>query len=315
MRVCEIRYPLDGAKGDGRLKPGFYMEDGLKRQIDHVLNDFKDDWDYTIIISGSGRVRTGKSMIGMQIAAYWSDRMGVPFTTKNFVFNGADLIEKGHELGTKNPGSALLYDEAGADLESRKVMTGGTKAVLDYFRECGQYNLLNILIIPDFFDLPKGIACVRSDLLINVKVFVDDQTQKLTRGYFDVYDRDQKRKLYILGKKLSDYDIAPHSFNGRFLRFYPVDEEEYRRLKKDALLNRSAGSRGDRAGLVRDAGFYIIHRYLPNVDKIAEELYLVLGFSVSYSSVAVGVNRIRELIDKRAKRETATAEEDEHEEV
>jgi hypothetical protein len=315
MRVCEARYPLTGADNDKRLKAGFYLEDGLKKQIDHVLNDFKDDWDYTIIISGSGRVRTGKSMIGMQIAAYWSDRMGVPFSTTNFVFNGADLIEKGHELGTKHPGSALIYDEAGADLESRKVMTGGTRAVLDYFRECGQYNLLNILIIPDFFDLPKGIACVRSDLLINVKVFVDDQTNKLTRGYFDLYDRAQKRKLYIFGKKLSDYEASEHSINGRFLKFYPIDEEEYRRLKKQALLNRSAGSRSDRAGLVRDGAFYIIHKYLPNVDKIAEELYLTLGFSVSNSSVSVGVNRIRDLIDKRIKREQSLDGDDEDVEV
>jgi hypothetical protein len=81
-----------------------------------------------------------------------------------------------------------------------------TQAVRDYLRECGQYNMLNILVLPEFFDLPKGIALSRSIAMINV-YWLPDKDGNFQRGFFKFYNKPDKKKLYLLGKKDLDYSI------------------------------------------------------------------------------------------------------------
>ena len=69
-RVCIDKYPK---KFSHNIKPGFYMEENLKSQIDILLKNIKHDWDFTILITGSGEVRVGKSVLAMQIASRASD--------------------------------------------------------------------------------------------------------------------------------------------------------------------------------------------------------------------------------------------------
>ena len=187
---------------------------------------------------------THNSVLAMQIAAYWTQqikelyKIKVPFNlNENFVFNGIDLVKKGNKLGVSHPYSALIFDEAGADLEGVKSMKSSTKAVKDFFRECGQYNLLNILVIPEFFDLPKGIALSRSSCMINV-YWIGDSEGIMNRGYFKFYSRPNKKYLYLKGKKDLNYNAGKYDFYGSFSNFYTVDEKEYRKLKREALRTR-----------------------------------------------------------------------------
>ena len=53
--VCEEWFPLK--KGDKRKSAGFFMDDYLKKQIDVLLKNVVKDWDFNIIISGSGEMR------------------------------------------------------------------------------------------------------------------------------------------------------------------------------------------------------------------------------------------------------------------
>jgi len=174
----------------------------------------------------------------------------------NFIFDGRKLIEKGNFLGQKYPHSPLIFDEAGADLEGRKAMQSITQDVLDFYRECGQYNLFNILVLPEFFDLTKGLATGRSILLIDVDYNVGEDLI-FERGFYKVYSGENKKLLYLKGKKELNYKAHYYNFRGRFYEFYPLDEKEYRRLKQEALSKRESRKR-NKFQLQRDASWFIL---------------------------------------------------------
>jgi hypothetical protein len=239
VRVCE-----DTHINPKSNKAGFYMDDVLKSIIDDWLKNITNDWDFCLIISGGGMVRVGKSVLAMQIAYYWVHELkrlyniDVPFTIKdNIIFNGEKLIETGNKLGEKYHYSPIVFDEAGADLESMKVLRRTTQNVKDFLRECGQYNFLTILVIPEFFDLPNGIATNRSEALLNVKYYPDKLGLR-ERGFFDAYSKETKKKLYLYGKKEKNYHAQNPTFHGRFYNNYALDEEEYRNAKAEALKSR-----------------------------------------------------------------------------
>ncbi len=242
VQVCQDWFPLDPKnKKDRRTTPGFYMDDLLKEQIDVLLKNIVKDWDFTFIISGQGEMRVGKSLLGMQIAVYWTYQLKqlygieVPFNVKeNMVLSGNELMEKGNKLGEKYKYAVLDYDEAADDLESTKVLRAATQMIKDYLRKAAQYNMLNIIIQSEYFEVPKPIAISRSICLIDVFYTADDEGN-FKRGHYNFYSRRQKKKLYLIGKKDLNYNCVKPSFRGRFDNFYPVDEKEYRKEKADSL--------------------------------------------------------------------------------
>lgn len=223
---------------------GFPMNRLLKKQLDYMILNVVDDWDFTLLICGEGEVRIGKSTLAQQISTYWTWSMlhlhnkKLPHSVKeNMVFVGADLIKSGNKLGRNHMYSSLIFDEAGADLEGIKAMKATTQAVRDYLRECGQYNMLNILVLPEYFDLPKGIAISRSIAMINV-YWLPNADGKFERGFFKFYNKPDKKWLYLKGKKDLDYNAHKETFYGQFPRFYTYDEKEYKQAKREALKNR-----------------------------------------------------------------------------
>lgn len=222
-------------------RSGFFMDDFLKRELDIYLRNIKNDWDFTILISGQGEMRVGKSLLGMQICAYWTYqieklyKIKVPFNVKeNLVLNGNELMKKGQALGEKYKYAALDYDEAADDLESTKVMRGSTQMIKDYLRKAAQFNMLNVIIQSEYFEVPKSIAISRSVCLIDVYYNINEDGY-FERGHYNYYSRRGKKLLYLLGKKMLDYSCVKPDFKGEFRNFYPLDEEEYRKEKRDAL--------------------------------------------------------------------------------
>ena len=247
MKVCQRWFPMGSYKG--QKSPGFYMNDNLKQTLDLWIKNVKNDWDFVIIISGQGAVRVGKSSIAQQIAAYWTyaieEAYGIvnDFSTKdNIVFHGAELIKKGNKLGSKQKYACLIFDEAGADLEGVKAMTKSTQNVRDYLREAGQYNQLIILCLPEFFDLPKGIATNRSNCLIDCYVTVDENDM-WERGKFNFYSAPSKKKLYKWGKKDADYSATKCDFYGDWDKVDVIDMDEYKEMKIVALKSREVVSK------------------------------------------------------------------------
>jgi len=295
MQVCEELFP----KGSRpyQKKAGFHIDDTLKQQIDVLLKNIKNDWDFTILITGGGEVRVGKSLLGIQIAKYWSFMIkklygkNVPFNVKeNIVFNGRKLIEKGNYLGKKYSYPVLIYDEAGAELEGRKIMTSVTQNVLDFYRECGQYNMLNIIILPEYFDLPKGIALSRSIFLIDV-YYTADKEGIFQRGFFNFYSRRHKKKLYLKGRKDLNYQASQYNFHGNFYNFYPINEQEYRDAKQEALSKRES-MRRSKFQLQRDACWYLFVREIGwTQTELSKRMEGLTGIYVPQQTISDGIRR------------------------
>lgn len=293
VRVCQKWFPKGSYKG--QRADGFYIDDLLKYQLDILLKNIKNDWDFTIIITGGGEVRIGKSVLAMQIGAYWSYMVkelynkDVPFTVKdNIVLDGQKLIEIGNKLGQNYSYPALIFDEAGADLEGRKVMSASTQDVLDYYRECGQYNILNLLVLPEYFDLPKGIAMSRSICLLDVYCLTDAEGI-FQRGYFNFYSRRNKKQLWIKGKKELNYKAYKYNFHGRFYDMYPVDQEEYRALKQEAMTKRES-KRINKFQMQRDACWYLLNReFNITQEEIGKRMEQLTGIFVPKQTVNDGL--------------------------
>ena len=249
VKVCEEWYP----KGSfpGQQSDGFYLNSFLKDNLDYLIPNIIKDWDFTIIISGHGDVRVGKSRLALTIGTYLAYQVEkihgikVKWTLNdNIAFKGSDLISNGHFLGKDYKCSPLVHDEAGVELQAAKVRSENTQKMLAYYRECGQYNLFNLIVIPDFFELPKGIAISRSICLLDVYYTIDKETKLFKRGFFKFYNKDNKRDLYVKGKKFLDYNAAPYNFFGDFIDFFPWDGgelEKYKQLKQKAILGRGNG--------------------------------------------------------------------------
>lgn len=293
-RVCEEWFPVGSYPRQSLA--GFHMDDILKNNIDIMIKNIVNDWDFTIIIAGGGEVRVGKSVLAFQIACYWTYQMWkvhgieVPFDLKlNCVFNGTELIEKGNYLGVNHKYSCLIFDEAGADLEGRKVMHTVTQNVLDYFRECGQYNLLNILVIPEFFDLPKTIAISRSNLLLNVYT-LQDENDMIDRGHYQIYSPYNKKQLYRLGKREIDYKAWSSNWNkARFDNVFPLDKEEYKKLKVEALKKREKQKKS-KIHIQRDALAYLYYKATDkSAPAIAKEMKELTNVKVDSDPISKAI--------------------------
>jgi len=236
--------------------------------------------------------------LAMQIAAYWISEVNriynkkIPFNLDNFVFDGRKLIEKGNELGQQHPYSPLIYDEAGADLAGSKMMSQMTQDVLDFYRECGQYNMLNILVLPDFFDLPKTIALTRSIFLIDVDYHADKEGVFM-RGDFKFYSRPNKKNLYLKGKREQNYNAWYYDFHGRFLNFYPIDEAKYRKAKVEALKHRER-RRGNVVIDQRDACWYmLLYEFNMTQPELSQRMSNWTGRFVPQQTISDAIQRFK----------------------
>lgn len=213
-----------------RGKDIFKFHELLADNLAYVTRNQQKDWDFKILISGDGMTRTGKSTMAFQIASFLDE--GFADNWKNqVVFSGDKLIEQAYKIGKKK---VLVYDEAREGLDSKKQLESYTKHILDFFSQCGNLNHVVIIVLPDFFDLPKSISITTSTFLINC------YSHGFTRGYFDFFDRVNKKNLYINGQKFRDYRAWKGNFKGTFTDYIPFDRKEYEDLKIKALIESRA---------------------------------------------------------------------------
>jgi len=220
---------------------GYWLDTFLKQQLDTVHYNMDCDWDFVWVVTGNGETRTGKTVMAQQLGYYISHKRDISFTAYNMCFSGQELREKAHK---SPPGSVFVYDESRAELDTKNSLTRITKNLLDFFSECGKYNHFILLVMPDFFELNQGIAITRSSALINcykkgkeAKDSEGNRVTKFIRGYFSFYGRKQKKQLYLLGKKKSNYQAYRQVFGGEFRNHWVVDFDKYDK-KKNKFLTR-----------------------------------------------------------------------------
>lgn len=228
MKILKDKYPMGTLryqKSDGR-----YINEYLYENLKGLAEVIKNDMTFLGIgFSSTLEVGTGKSVLFTQIGEAWSYLMkeihgdSIPFTSQNLVWRPKALIERSFEVPKY---SCIVLDEwEDAHYWSELGMT-----LRQFFRKCRQLNLFILIIIPNFFQLPPSYALGRSVFAIDIKF-----QGKFERGFFDFYNFDAKRELYLKGKKTQNYKVTKPTFQGRFTDGYGIPEDEYRKAKLEDL--------------------------------------------------------------------------------
>jgi len=205
----------------------YYMNQYLKDNLDILKKKIRQDWYFIIIISGSNRVRVGKSTLAQQISYY----LDPTYNFSNLTFEATNLKKISLAKGKY---SVVHYDEAMAGLDSKRAMESMQKDLLDFLAQAGQLNQFLILVLPDFFTLNKEIATNQSICLINCYTHSKDIFK---RGYFAFYNIYAKNNLHYWGKKKGgDYWATKPDFTGDFTNHQILDKPKYQELKRQALL-------------------------------------------------------------------------------
>lgn len=318
MKVTNI----EGFDKRGNPQKGFYMDGYLKANLDGVPGFLAKEYDCVGIVSGSGKVRIGKSSLAFQVGSYLAWRLAggqvkchqdlidnkqkwiveeiinpkkeVRYNLKeNVVFSADQLISTATRLYNKyGPNQVIVYDEGRQGLDSARAMESVNKGMQDFFQECGFMGHVILIVLPNFFKLHEDYAIARSLFLINV--YADKQ---FNRGFFSFYNEYQKEKLFYFGKKRigvrAKYEATNHNFWGRFTGWTPFDRKEYDRLKKSALEKKRKTRQQAKWKKQRDAAIYLVKKYvdISNV-AISEELSVVSGQKISPRSVDYAISNI-----------------------
>ncbi len=231
VKVCCKDFPKGSLPG--QQSDGFYMDGYIKENLDIMAERIVDDMQFVGVISGKGTVRNGKSTFAQHQGYYFNHKVNElhnlknKFDINNIVFKADDLIDKAFTL----PKYSVLVLDEGDDLTAQYYSKLAIK-LRRFFRKCGQLNLFFLLLIPDYFELPRAYAVTRSTYLVNV-IFMG----RFERGFFEFYSGEKKRELYYKGRRYGDYHCVKESFKGRFPKPYLVDEKSYREKKLSDMMN------------------------------------------------------------------------------
>jgi hypothetical protein len=164
----------------GEIRTGFYMDRWLANNLSQIPDHLKRGWDVVAIVSGNGLVRTGKSTLAFQMAAYvdwilaggkmiWNEDGQVTglikptkplrFGLDNVVFSPEELIAITKLKGKRQKYNVFVLDEGREGLLGARVMESVNKKFEDYFQTCGVYNNFVIVrspSIPSSFSLRHG---------------------------------------------------------------------------------------------------------------------------------------------------------------
>ena len=204
----------------------FSMDGYMKKNLDTAKDVIKKDWDMIFVYDGYEG--SGKSTKACQDAFYCDQTL----TFDRYAFNSKQFKQVVHRA---EPYQAVIYDEAYSGLSSRGAMSKINKSLVSMLTEIRQKNLFVFIVLPCFFDLDKYVALWRSRALVHV--YTGDKFQ---RGFFEFYNMDRKKELYIKGKKMYEYYVTKPNFRGRFTKHFPLDMDEYKKLKLSALSGRVA---------------------------------------------------------------------------
>lgn len=224
VKYCLDKYPLGSFHQ--QKTAGKFMDGYLYSTIEVFARNIVRDMTFLgSIFSSTLEVGTGKSVLAQQIGEAYTEMVNkfhgleIPFNIDNVVFRPQDLID----VAFKVPKYSCIILDEWEDAHYWSVM-GMT--LRRFFRKCRQLNLFLIIIIPSFFDLPIGYALPRSVFAIDVKF-----SGEFERGFFDFYNFERKKDLYVYGKKTRNYKVVKCNFFGRFGDGYAVGEQEYREKK------------------------------------------------------------------------------------
>lgn len=272
------------------------------------------------VILITGRTGTGKSEFAIQLAKALDPNFGID----NIFWNTEDLIRvAASKEDIKPPGTAFIFDEAREGTQSLNAMTETNRRMglfLDTIRSRG-YHIF--LLQPSYFLFQKSIAIYAADILFHIEkrgnpefyeglkkgLFGDENPHEpFTRGIGRIYDVNQKKLVYIKGKRMEDMDAASCTWFTFKKSHGIVDWEEYEKRKTVAVaamneafdkdIEPKLGKRAESILAFKQKTYYLLRtRYAMPVVEIA-------NYFDEKSTAA-----IREAVIKETNRLTAIASE------
>ncbi len=258
-----------------------YIDGYLKANLDGCKRLVKKDWDMVFVVDGEER--SGKSVFAQQSALYCDPT----FNINDIVFNPEDFEKK---IDEAKQYKSIVYDEAYGGLNSKQVLSKVSQILVKKFTEIGRKNLFIFVVLPCFFELHKYVAIWRSRALFHV------YHKNYERGRFACWSGENKKFLYINGKKFYSYAKPKPSFIGSFTKGYTVDRKEYedkkeRETSKTVEVS-SVSLRNMAITQQRNAIFYVVNKvYCKSSTKIADEMnkYLPNDNKIKPGTVKEGV--------------------------
>jgi tRNA A37 threonylcarbamoyladenosine biosynthesis protein TsaE len=199
------------------------------------------------VILITGRTGTGKSEFAIQCARFLDPNFGID----NIFWNTDDLIKvAASKDDIKPPGTAFIFDEAREGTQSLNAMTETNRRMglfLDTIRSRG-YHIF--LLQPSYFMFQRSIAVYAADILFHIekrgnpdfyqamkegKIGDENVNEPFTRGIGRIYDVNQKKNVYIRGKRMEDMDAASCTYFSFKRSINLVDWDEYERRKTVAV--------------------------------------------------------------------------------
>jgi len=272
---------------DGEEKP-LYMDGGLYEQLTTKVMPSvqKKDWDWFVVIDGMEGA--GKSVLGFQIAKV----LDPDFTHEQIAYNANEFIAlvikaKKHQC--------IVFDEAFTGLSSRTSLSEINNLLVSLMMEMRQKNLFIILIMPSFFMLDKYCVLHRAKGLFNVYM------RNGKRGFWNFYNKNRMKYLYLKGKKFYEYNSTKPIIFGRFQDQYMINKGEYLKIKKKALHRKRRKTKGELYKAQRDILFYVLtQRYNKTQLEIAK-LCTEEGYKIDNTAISLIVReKIRNRIIDRA---------------
>ena len=210
-----------------------YISNIIKQRIPEWKKDVLErDKDKVIVIDG--REGSGKSVLAQQLAS----ALDPNFNIDKIAFNSIQFISK-IKSPKRKKGDCIILDEAFSAANSRASMSSVNRAMIGIATEMRQLNLFVIIVLPSFFDLDKYFAIWRCDVLLHVYFNKEGK-----RGNYIIFPFHKKKRLYLNGKKLYDYNCVKSPYPPcAFTKGYVVDEMEYRKRKAEAFRVRAVSGR------------------------------------------------------------------------
>lgn len=292
-----------------------YYDPRVSVQLYDMKRMVRHDRDGKFIFSGYTGV--GKSTLMTQFAKLLDPNFGI----KNVVFNSKDLLRASEELPKF---SVIAYDESGEMASSDKSRQKAATNLVEFLRMCRSRNQFFLFCIPNFLKINSEIATNLSDVLIEVKeklntnyVRSDTRSDKLVRGFYDMYDKRKKdeifdkagnkrsRPIYALKVRATIEDL-------QYFGKMTIDHDLYSAKKEEAqlLIRKRIEEESKPPEVIRDEKVNAIRRaeqlkvalYFRDKGWTLEEIGQIWGKGLQYADKLIGSVPAQRELEEQIKR-------------
>jgi len=254
-------------------KMSLYMDGTLHKQlIENVRPSVrKKDFDYVFVVDGSEG--GGKSVMAFQIAKI----LDPDLTLDNIAFTPQDFIKA---IKRAKPYTCIVFDESFTGLSSRSSLSEMNRIIVSLMMEMRQKNLFVILVMPTFFMLDKYAVMHRAKGLFHVYI------RKGKRGYWNFYNQQKMKMLWLKGKKYFEYHMVKPRIFGRFRDQYTINEQNYREKKMKSLTAKRRNTRAEVYKEQRDTLFFVMVKGLKMNMAEVSRACKKWGYSIDRSTIS-----------------------------